>query len=306
MNSPAEDTDEQTTKVKLQLLSKPASQKRLDAIDRNLLETICPLDNGTIKASFIQGTLPTFPVEIWLNVLLHADLQTLTTFRAVSSTARTLVDGLYQYKDILDHYPSLLRAALATRIASWLTLAQLHGAFTSESCFHCEHGGEYIYLLNCVRVCGVCLQKNRCVRPISSSTCSKLPFWPQLDSKVPRLLTIPGKYGRRVSSIGNRLVLLDSTAVRKIARPSGSYQEFLKELAKEPEHLPYMCSIRSPWLNRKAKTTDWGYLCKTCINNPFNSGLTAVHNRTGFLKHVEKCENAQAIWASFSSSGRRR
>ena len=301
---PTEASDEKREKVKLLLLSKPASQKRLDAIDRNLLEKLCFLDNGRLQISAVECTLPIFPAEIWGLILLHADIQALITFRRVSSTARASVDRLHQYRNIVDHYPALLKAALATGVAPWVTLPQLHQAFTSDRCFRCDQAAEYIYLLNCSRVCRVCLQRSRSVRPISLSTCLEFSFWPQLGFKVPRLLTIPGRYGKREILISGRLVLLNRLTIRKIAKSYGSEEDRWKDRGREIEHLPYACSIRAPWLDRKSNTTDWGYLCKSCFDNPFK-GEPRIHSRTDLLEHVESCEGAQAMWISFSPSSRR-
>ena len=294
--------------VKLGLLSKPASKHSGNAIPGELLELLCPLDNDRVKTASptsVIASLTTFPLEIWAHILLLADLETITTFRAVSHAARTLVDNIPRYRDIVAGFPNLLRAALCTRVASWLSVTELHHALFSTSCVNCKKSGEYIHLLSCCRICRHCLQGSKRMRPLTLAEArERYVLSPGTLALVPQILTIPGKYNRRPMPIGHRITLLDRATLCKMVEKqppeSGHSPRTIHSLA---EHLPFMWALRTPWVDRKSNTAHWGYRCRPCAEHgSLLAEEPVTYDRQRFLEHVEACNPARNVWAAFSPS----
>ena len=300
--------DTRVAEVQLGLLSEPAPKYGANAIPGELLTILCPLDNAKIKTA-LQGSttapLTTFPVEIWIHILLSADVRTLTTFRAVSHTARKLVDSIPQYKDIVRGFPNLLRAVLCTGVASWVSLSQLSEALLSTSCICCNRSGEYIHLLSCCRMCRACLLQEKRMRPLTLAEAREGYELPTRTlARIPQVHTIPGKYSRRPTPIGHRITLVDRPTLNRVAakRPRKS-DPGPRGTCSLAEHLPFMWALRTPWIDSRSHGTCWGYRCRPCARNgiPLHEER-ATYDRQSFLDHVQSCDHAQTEWTLFFPS----
>ncbi|KAI9825618.1 MAG: hypothetical protein M1832_000962 [Thelocarpon impressellum] len=167
-----------------------------------LLELACPLDNGrhdgdetTGQPLRDLGRLERLPLELLHSTLLDLDLQSLTTLRAVSRRARSVVDALPQYRDIVTHAAASLRAALSLNVASWIFCRMLHRELCSKTCVNCSHFGATLYLLNCSRVCYPCLNDDLRLLPLTPTNARSAFGLGSLElSSLPTARSLPGRY----------------------------------------------------------------------------------------------------------------
>lgn len=170
-------------------------------LEPELLRKCLPLDNGeTIGSSSPAGSLGTLdhlPPEISAMILMQTDLQTLTNFRSVSSTARETVDNLLQYSNVMKHAPQTLRATLALEAAKYITLKHLDTALMSNACEDCGEFGAYLHVPTCERVCYRCFSKNLERKPLTLTSAKyKWCFTKRDFDNVQKntIRTIPGRY----------------------------------------------------------------------------------------------------------------
>lgn len=141
------------------LMTNDACQARHLILEPERLRIGLPLDNGqAIGNSQLSsmGYLGRLPAELTGMVFAELDLDTLTKFRSVSKSARTTVDNLFQYRNIMNHAPQILRAVLALRTAKFFTLNDLDAALMSNTCKDCGEFGAYFHVPTCERVCYKC------------------------------------------------------------------------------------------------------------------------------------------------------
>ncbi|KAM3549768.1 hypothetical protein ARSEF4850_008684 [Beauveria asiatica] len=89
-----------------------------NTLDDAQLATRCPLDNVrcsvvTSPPRYSAGQLDRLPTEILFQVLLYADIASLTAFRRANRRAMELVDSVPQYTAIIKHCPDVIRAILS-------------------------------------------------------------------------------------------------------------------------------------------------------------------------------------------------
>jgi hypothetical protein len=107
----------------------------------------CHLDNGAkhFKNAMLSPQnddwnkcdLQRLPIELYQACLQHLDVGTLTTMRRVSQYTRHAIDSLYQYEELFNNAPQVLRACLSTGIAPRIPLFRLHDALTNMECHYC-------------------------------------------------------------------------------------------------------------------------------------------------------------------------
>lgn len=166
------------------------------------LERCCPLDSTQHSAGFILppantlGALDVLPPELSTQVLLYLDLSTLATFRRVNQCARAFIDSLYQYHEITNHAPAVLRATLASASASWITLPKLHSALTTTyKCSTCGDFGAFLSLFTYARTCYLCASCKTELHPLKPCQAKvryalDTPSWEALH----RVKIVPGQY----------------------------------------------------------------------------------------------------------------
>lgn len=143
-----------------------------DNLESRDLGGYLPLDNPMIvhvrnkNRNTSLGILAPLPNEIVDNILLVADIQTLTTLRGVNTYVRNLISDMPQYKEVYEHGVSALRAMLASGSARYHSIRKLHTTLRSFNCSHCmeyrdeddkhiEYGNQ-LYLPTCERYCFDC------------------------------------------------------------------------------------------------------------------------------------------------------
>jgi hypothetical protein len=304
---PLKTVDAQEAELKLALLSIPASKGNGGAIDHKNLKKLRPLEKLSLQLVPSQG-LNLFPPEIWIAILLRTDLKSLLVFRSVCRASRQLVESIRYYRNLVGHFPNLLRAVLLTRIASWLNLSQIHQALTTKSCEKCENFGEYIYLLKCKRYCGKHLSRHRQFQ-MTEAFWDRIHRFRNYSHCLPRLSTIPGKYrfeetGTSLVSIG-AVTFLDMDDVWRIMKKNHLMRSrrFIMIYGPDKRFLPFACSIKAPWLNPMNNTLDWGCKCKFC---PSNIPDSQIFSQDEFLRHVDSCADARTAWLSFSPGAKGR
>lgn len=85
--------------------------EEIRALDAQNLELHCPLDNGRHDITVADedqnlGGLP-LPRELVYLIIKHLDIRSLTTFRCVSKYAMHMVDGTFEYQEIMKRAPQM-------------------------------------------------------------------------------------------------------------------------------------------------------------------------------------------------------
>lgn len=90
-----------------------AHPEDIKALDAQNLELRCPLDNGRHDITVADGdqhenvcALP-LPRELVHLIIKHLDILSLTTFRRVSKRAMQMVDGTFEYQQIMKRAPQM-------------------------------------------------------------------------------------------------------------------------------------------------------------------------------------------------------
>lgn len=174
----------------------------LEDLKRNI-----PLDNSRVSTvsdthiSASLGKLDTLPLELVHEVILALDLQSLTNFRAVSSTARALVNSNPAYRNVAAHAPDAVRAYIATSLASSFNIAQLLETLCSQFCALCNDFGGFLFLPNCIRCCWACLTQHPDLLPVSAGHARVIFGLTKAGAaKVPVMQSIPGLYKMRLKT----------------------------------------------------------------------------------------------------------
>ena len=192
-------------------------------LDPELLEQRCPLDNGRHELEAYAGQpladlgyLEKLPREVLDLLLLDLDLQSLKTLRSINRRARSAVDALWQYRDIVTHAIASLRAALSLQVASYVSCRTLHQELCSKTCVNWGHFGAILYLLSCSRVCYVCLNDNPRLLPLRPT---KARYAFGLCSHelagLPKARSLPGHYAVGDKTRRDRLDWVDYSAARE-------------------------------------------------------------------------------------------
>ena len=257
---------------------------RDNTLDDAQLETRCPLDNGRhdctpISTSFSTNQLDRLPLELLIEVLLQLDIPSLTRFRSLNRCAMKLVNSIHQYTAIIEHCSDIIRAILSIQ-ADAFDCSTLYRTLCTGRCFTCSRFGNYLYLIDCRRVCYFCFTERAEYFPLTSREASKF-FIPNTKSKrivkssrkllelakPPSILSLPGRYcdaWTRRGEVGlmraRRLRLYDRRTVVQSLAGSGLPQ--LDNTYREPKR--FMAIISAPVLLDAGQQVDHGFFCCGC------------------------------------------
>ncbi|SPO06460.1 uncharacterized protein DNG_09150 [Cephalotrichum gorgonifer] len=104
------------------------------------------------------GHLDLLPTELLLLALAPLDFQSLSRLSRVCLRAKTVVENLPAYKDMMAYVPEALTAlGLRTRILEEYPASRVHRALRDDRCVSCLGLGWFLYLPTCERVCYRCL-----------------------------------------------------------------------------------------------------------------------------------------------------
>ena len=239
-----------------------------NTLDDVQLETRCPLDNGRhdcmpISMCFSANQLDRLPLELLIEILLQLDIPSLTCFRGLNRHAMKIVNSVRQYTAIIEHCPNIIHAIVSIQADSF-DCGTLYRTLCTSQCSTCNHFGDYVYLIDCCRVCYFCFTMRAEYFPLTSREASKFfKFFapnakPKRDAKsshkllalakLPSILSLPGRYcfawTERGGTWQRRLRLYDRRAVVQSLVGSGLPQS--DKTTREPKR--FMAIISAPVL----------------------------------------------------------
>ena len=142
------------------------------------------------------GKLDSLPPELLLHTFHFLDFRSLSHFSRVSLSAKAAVESFPAYKDMMAHAPETLTALSETRLIGRHTAGLLHQTLRSSRCTSCAAFGCFLFLPTCERACLQCIKDNcglRVTTPGVAKACFCLT--PAQAKKIPRMRSIPGRYG---------------------------------------------------------------------------------------------------------------
>lgn len=220
------------------------------------------------------GHLESLPCEVLTEILLHLNIRGLSVFKQVNHIAARFVDSLPRYSAIRRQCPDILRAAIGIRADSF-SCNTLYETLTTHGCATCSRSGNYIYLINCIRVCYFCFTSHSDYYPVSSIKAAKMTNLSiaTVKKQLPFISSIPGRYGAGGRNYFSRKFLFDRHAVMKAGAANG--RKFNTETAAEDffsltrpgrqDPTRYMAVIIAPYMNSAPhQPVDWGFYCHSC------------------------------------------
>ncbi|KAI1933999.1 hypothetical protein LOZ66_006092 [Ophidiomyces ophidiicola] len=102
------------------------------------------------------GNLDILPLEVLRLALSDMDLQSLTNFSQTCRYAKTVVDGLLNYKTLCTLVPGVVKSIVALGAGNWISCDILQDMLRNATCVACGEFGPFIYLFSCERVCADC------------------------------------------------------------------------------------------------------------------------------------------------------
>lgn len=142
-----------------------------------------------------MGSLDVLPTEL-LNLTLNLlDFRSLSHFVRTSHLAKTVVELLPAYRDVVKHASTALLALSRTRLITFHSAVTVHAALLADSCVFCQDFAPFLYLPTCERCCYECLHRERSLRVITlrmAGICFGLS--PKDLERVPIMVNIPGTY----------------------------------------------------------------------------------------------------------------
>ena len=157
------------------ILAHDQCSQRHHILEPGILEAQCPLDNGrhdtpealALANSCSLGVFDKLPIEIIHQIFYdHTAISTLTRCRAVNRGLRMVIDNIPQYKAIVTHAPSSLRAILCLWAARLTSLPEMYETLCSKDCSTCGNFGAYLWVPHCKRVCYNCFTTDNNYLPI--------------------------------------------------------------------------------------------------------------------------------------------
>ncbi|CAK7224497.1 hypothetical protein SCUCBS95973_005537 [Sporothrix curviconia] len=278
------------------------------------------------------------PTEILHKILTHVDVPTIICMRRTSRRIWAAVESLMPYRIIRKHCSDVLRAVICLDARGY-SLATLFATLQTSTCAGCaclyldpvspwmgqrvyrkplpgcrpaQRLATYLYLITCERLCHDCFSGNVYYYPMSLDEVTRgaaLPLSTVLAERetYPSIRTLPGKYSPDGIPLGERMVLVDRSAVRRAVGCHPKLPPPRQETEPPPLRGLATCSlpcrysmdeytwrnavtVTVPYLNlhRSANYVDWGYYCAPC--DARSSGVTAYRmhlTRDGFLQHLE-------------------
>lgn len=141
------------------------------------------------------GLLDALPTELQRLILNSADFQTLVRFARVCHQAKTMVDSLLSYQDMMKHAPTTLMALSQSKLITVHAAGTIHAALHSDKCVFCQKFGPFLFLPTCQRCCYECLRRERFLRVVPARMAGDCFGVSRKDLRqIPMMLGIPGQY----------------------------------------------------------------------------------------------------------------
>ncbi|WEW57335.1 hypothetical protein PRK78_002800 [Emydomyces testavorans] len=269
------------------------------------------------------GDLECLPYELLRLVCLPLDIHSLFQFRQVNRSARQVVTSLREYQKIAEHAPGALCAILRTRVSHWFTFPDLYTVFCTENCSRCRRFAGFLYLLEFKRYCITCIRTEGTFYSASSGA-AKLNYLSldEVRRSMPTLISLPGTYSLEHLPRPRRILMVSVSAVTEEAERRGFECEVPKDLDRASQILwlrqeygkmiepcfKYMTCTSLPWYDPATNQIDRGVSCLGChvafVRAEWRKKRHAIvrrgllRSRNGFLKHFQRCPEAQRCWLS--------
>lgn len=256
------------------------------------------------------GALEVLPPELLTAITLLLDLQSALQLSHTNTRAKDLIAGVREYRQTREHAPQCLWAAFKTLVASSLCVTAIHTALVTRECSRCGAFGRFFSLLTATQCCFLCLERAPEFAAISVTEVCRATYrtrdW--LESAMPVLYTVPGKYG---------LAEADSKRRRYIAAKAHCLSRLdleatLRVRFNTSQGIPearYMATCGIPYLDAATGAVQTGLSCKGCqvmLEDALYKGgrrstipyirRNAVYSREGFLDHFARCDGAKGLW----------
>ncbi|EJP70738.1 F-box domain protein [Beauveria bassiana ARSEF 2860] len=256
------------------------------------------------------GSLNRLPLELWYDVLLRLDMQSLFKLRQTSLGSREWVDSLHQYQMVVSHGLNLFCALLRTRLADSVSLAGFYSILCTEACELCGEFTGYISLLTWKRCCFQCLQVAPELRLQTLAATRKQFHLTKVETgQLRSFKTLPGIYSMDELPQKSRIAVIcvhqAIPVVKKnapaLGQPVGSSRS---------NKLNFMGAIALPYYDRGTGKIEHGLSCAGCqlaIEKDIIGtrgekwafeARDKVYSRHGFLEHFRWCEQAHGLWRS--------
>lgn len=283
----------------------PCPNLRDFTLDENDLERTCPLDLGhhSLDPQCALGMLDELPLEILSEILAQVDIRSLMDFRRVNQRAMQVVDSISQFRTIVRHCPNSLRGILSVEAGSYISCQDLYCTLRTSRCEKCDDFGGYIYVLDCSRVCFLCISERHEYLPLSASDAIRsFGINRMLLASLHSMRSVPGCYSPNQRNCRTRLLLIDSESARRagvarhgsvlameqhVARAaSKSLEEYHKRVSQKAAGVPgpvprqppsamvrgkrtgdarrFMAAVHAPWVDMPTNSAEWGFHCVGC------------------------------------------
>lgn len=153
------------------------------------------------------GKLALLPVELLPDIFLDMDLKSLFTCRNVSFAMRSLIDGLYQFQQLLNYAPETMASLFETGVASDYTTRHLFYLLRRPGCKICGNFGPLLFIPGRHRCCMGCLRTNIGLMPMTIAEAQQAFGLMEADLKsfnIPIVQTLKGNYGLPRNEFGPR------------------------------------------------------------------------------------------------------
>jgi hypothetical protein len=125
------------------------------------VQLLPPLHWRRAKPHTTFGTLHDIPNEVLFTIFRHASLRALMNLRVTNSCAKYIVESWGPFRELIISAPGLVRAAVAIKASSFLTVPQLLAVTHCDRCELCGTLGSFVQLVKCMRCCFYCLSNDR-------------------------------------------------------------------------------------------------------------------------------------------------
>ncbi len=272
-------------------------------------ETSLPASTATTSRRSL-GILAPLPHEILGSICLHLDVHSALKFTHTNRHVREIVAGVPELRRLADHALDCLRALFRTRLARYISVAEMHSALTTDRCAYCDRpGAGFVFLPTASRCCFPCIRAAQAFEVVN------IPFGilnSQVRDSAPILHTIPGGYGTgsRGSEIdGEELCLVYRQHAVQMLRDAPFFDRDAERSVDrlfdvDAERFVYMACMAMPFFDVVRGDLQDRLACRGCVENAaaklyFDAALNeacTMYDRVGFLEHFRGCGFAKRAW----------
>ncbi|RMJ13617.1 hypothetical protein BHE90_005897 [Fusarium euwallaceae] len=148
-----------------------------------------------------MGLLSRLPMEIRVAVLKLLDFQSLSRLSRTSLKAKSFVEAMRWYREVMKYSPNILAALGKTDLLKYHSSVLVRQVLSETKCVSClQEFGGILFLPTCERICRDCLERNYAYHLTDVAYAEK---WFTLTNEqlqsIPIMRSIPGFYKLRTS-----------------------------------------------------------------------------------------------------------